>query len=104
MLKNHYAKDVTFEDNSIKADLKDPTAKDKTIVGTVHVEAGLLPKINSDDLARQLSDKSMKDVQDTLSHLPQVSSNEITYSPNLLFLSKLMPKLPKQVSVVVQSQ
>jgi hypothetical protein len=103
LLKNHYASDVTFEDNSVKTDLQDPKVSGKDVTATAHVEGGSLPKINGDDLAKQLSGKSMKDAQDTLDHLPQVSSTAITYSPNLYVLSKVLPNLPKQVSVVVQS-
>src|SRR5581483_601099 len=44
LLKSHYASDVTFEDNTIKATVQDPKVTGKTVTATVHAEGGSLPK------------------------------------------------------------
>lgn len=103
-LKNKYSDNISFADNSIKAAVQGTKAKDEDAVeGTLDIQGGLLPNINSDDVVKDLDGKSLKDAELLLSDLPQVADSNITFSPNIPLLPLIMPQLPKTISVEIQS-
>ncbi len=105
VLKNKYAQDVTFAPNSINATVKTAKQKDtKSAESTVTLQAGLLPKINPQDVIENVKDKSLGQAQETLGNLPQVTKTDITFSPPVPLLPNLFPRLPKQIAVEVKTQ
>ena len=103
-LKNHYSNNISFADNSIKARVQGTKPKNENSVeGTLDMQGGLLPNINSDDVVKNLDGKSLKEAETILSDLPQVAQSEITFSPNIPFLPLIIPQLPKNISVEIRS-
>ncbi len=104
ILKDHYSQDISFADETLKNEIKDAKVKnDKELNAKLKITAGLLPKIDNNEVANKLKNKSAKEAKEILSSLPQVAGSEIKFSPNILFLSSLFPTLPKNISVVVKS-
>ena len=67
------------------------------------MNAGLLPKLNNEDIVKNLTGKSFADATTYLKSLPQVSSAEITLSPSLPLLPKLLPRFSDHITVVEQT-
>lgn len=104
ILQKNYAKDMTFDENNIQTNIKDAKQKSpKEIAATLVMNAALLPRIDDQAIARELSGKSRKEVDVILSRIPQVERTEIRYTPDISFLSKLLPRLPNHVSINVSS-
>lgn len=105
VLKDNYSEDISFANNSIKNELKNTKVKNANeIQSTASIVAGLLPQINSNEVAVKLRDKSSKEAKDILSTLPQVTNSEIKYSPNIFFLSGIFPRLPNNIKVTVKPE
>lgn len=103
-LKNHYHEQGNFSDNSIKNNLQNLNTQDpKVITGKVSITVGLLPDINTNDVTKKLHQKSLKEAKIYLSTLPQIASSTITFSPSLPLLPTILPLLPNQITVRLQS-
>jgi hypothetical protein len=103
-LQKNYAQDMTFNENSIQTKIEDAKQKSpKEIAATLIMNASLLPKIDGAAIAKELSGKSQKEADAILSRIPQLKGSEISYTPNISFLSKLFPNLPNHVTINVSS-
>lgn len=67
------------------------------------VSGGLIPKLNSDDIAKSVQGKSFDDAKNSVSGLPQVSDVEISLSPSLPFLPKHIPSDTKKIKIEVKT-
>lgn len=104
VLAKKYSDNMTFDENNVDVKVKDPQKEsDKEISGTLTINASLLPKISTGDLAKKLSGKAMNDMNKIISGLPQVQSTSVSYRPNISFLAKLFPRLPNNVTVTLSS-
>ena len=104
ILKDQYSQDISFADKSLKNEIKNTkTESDKELSATLKITAGLLPKIESSEVVSKLKGKSPKEAKELLSALPQAAGSEIKFSPNILFISNLFPRLPNNISVVIKS-
>lgn len=104
VLKDKYSQDISFADKSLKNEVRDAKANgDDEIKARLKITAGLLPKIDNNEVVGKLKNKSPGQAKEILSTLPQVAGSEIKFSPNIFFLSNLFPTLPNNISVVVKS-
>jgi len=104
ILQKNYSKDMTFDEKDIQTKIEDAKQKSpKEIAATLIMNASLLPKIDNQGIARQLSGKSSKEAEFIISRIPQLERSEIHYTPNISFLSKLLPRLPNHVTIDVSS-
>lgn len=105
ILKDHYSSDISFAGNSLKNDVKDAKVKnDKEIQTSLKITAGLLPKIDKDEVMNKIKNKSPKQTKEIIGTLPQVVSSEIKYTPNIALLADIFQRLPKNLSVLVKSE
>jgi len=77
--------------------------KNNEATATLKMSAGLLPKLNKDEIVQSLTGKSFTDATDYLKTLPQVNTAEISLSPSLPLLPKLLPRFSKNITVVLQT-
>lgn len=104
LLEKNYAKNMTSDENTLDIKVNDAKKKsDKEITATLTINAALLPKIDNQSIAKQISGKSVKDAEAIISHFPQVEHTTIVYTPNISFLATLFPRLPNHVTVTVSS-
>ncbi len=90
------AGNLTLDENRITTSAKDIKATGTTEVATTLTISGfLLPKINQEDLAKQISGKNIKDAQNLLTTIPQVESAIIKISPNIPLLPQNLPGVEK---------
>lgn len=103
LLTNKISSDMTPTSDGIKADLQNATAnKDgSSATATLQASAGLIPKIDTAQIAQRLSGKSFAAIQPTLSDIKQLSSADVKLSPNLFFLPHTLPRLASHIQVKV---
>ncbi len=105
LLKDKYSEDISFAEGGIKSEVKNiKSNKDKSVNGTLKITAGLLPKIENEEVVNKLKNKSSKEAKDIIGTLPQVINSEIKYSPSLFFLTGIFPRLPNNIKVTVQPE
>lgn len=104
ILKDNYSTDIAFADESIKNEVSNTKIdKNNNINGKLKITAGLLPKIESTEVKNKIKNESSSNAKKMLSNLPQVEKVDIKYSPSLLFLSSVFPKLPKNIELTIKS-
>lgn len=102
VLKDKYPKEASFADNSVKETVTDAKQKtNKAATATVTLEAGLLPKIDKQDVINNIKNKSFSQAKEILTSLPQVEQADVSFSPSIPLLPLLFPRLPRQISVDV---
>lgn len=96
---------MTLAKSGIQYDLKDLKVKNsKEVFATFAIKSFLIPIINNQKVTDSISGKSFEEAKRQLLSLPQVSSVNITLSPNLPFLPKTLPRFPKNIKLSLSSQ
>jgi hypothetical protein len=105
ILQKKYSKEIDFATGSIKTRIKESNQNDdKEITGTIVLQAGLLPQIKADTIQKQLENKSLGEAKNILEKLPQATSNEIKFSPNISMIAGIFPTLPKNIKVIILAE
>ncbi len=105
LLKESYTQDISFAKEGLKNELSQVKAKDDNeITARILITAGLLPKIDKNEVINKLKNKSPKDAKEILSTIPQVAENDIKYSPNISILASIFKRLPQKIDVTVKSE
>lgn len=104
IIQKNYSKNLTFDEKNIQTKIVDAKQKSpKEVMASLVINASLLPKIDNQEIAKELRGKSGKEADAIISRIPQLERSEIHYSPNIFFLSKMLPRLPNHVTVNVSS-
>ncbi|MDO8657977.1 MAG: baseplate J/gp47 family protein [Candidatus Levybacteria bacterium] len=94
---------MTFTKSGISYDLTDIKIKnEKEISANLKAKAKLLPKLDN-KIISGLSGKSFTDAENILLKLPQVSNIDISMSPKIPFLPKILPRISTNISFKVES-
>lgn len=101
-LKNKFSQDLTISEKGITNTVTNLKVKsEKEISATLHIKAGLLPKLNTDKISADLAGKSFVNATEITAKLPQVDHAEFTLSPNLFFLPRILPQSDKNITVKI---
>lgn len=77
-------------------------ASDTELTAVAAINAGLLPKIDVEDMKSKLTGKSFTEAKNIAKNTSvQIKDTQITLSPNLPFLPQMLPRLSKNINVVV---
>ncbi len=105
IMKAKYNQDTTVAQNSVSETVKNISKKNaKTAEASITLQAGLLPKIDTQDVIDNIKDKSLGEAKKTIANLPQVTQTDIVFSPPIPLLPNLFPSLPKQIAVEIKTQ
>ena len=85
---------VEAEATGIKKDGDKTTAK-------VKIKAGLIPKVDEEELAKKIAGKSIEDATSELNQIPEVKNVNINVFLNLPFLPKNLPFSSGKIKIVV---
>jgi hypothetical protein len=80
------------------------TNKDGSISADLEISAGLLPKIDSDSLTKQIAGMSVAKARNLLQNISQVQNVGIDLKPNLPFLSQNLPGNPKNITIQITAK
>ena len=78
--------------------------KDNSISADLEISAGLLPKIDSDSLAKQIAGMSIAKARNLLQNIGQVENVGIDLKPNVPFLSQNLPTNPKNITIQITTK
>lgn len=105
ILKTKYTQDVNIPENRIQMQVDDAEKKDDgEVTAIVRISAGILPRLDTAQIAQDITGKSFADAEASLKRLPQVKTIKIQLSPNIPFLPKMLPKMSKNITVVATPQ
>ena len=102
ILKDKIPTNMTISHGGIQTDLSNIT-NDKTISASVNLKASLLPKVDEVDMAKNITGKSFTEATQIIKALPQIQDVNIMNKPNFPFLPKILPRLSKNITIVIQS-
>lgn len=101
LVQNTVPKNLTLNDKDIKIVIKDVVKKKDSINANLNIKAILQPIIDKKSLASKLSGISFEKAKAKLAKIPQVSRVEISSSPNIPILPKMLTKNSKNIKIVV---
>lgn len=86
-------------------DIKDVTAQRDKDVLTIsgRYEAGLVSKLNTDDLKNKIAGKSVKDSRNIIKSAGDVADVQITFSPAIPFIDSI-PRNPNKINIKVTTE
>lgn len=99
LLKNKFPS-MTLAKNGISSSFNDVKSSEETIDAVVHLKAMLIPEINSQTIAKQITGVSFEEAKAILSKLSQVSSVNIALHPNFPFAPKILPRFTNNIIIV----
>jgi hypothetical protein len=103
-LKNKYSQDQTIPEKDIASSVSGVKQReDKNISAVLDIKAGLLPRLDTPKIAKTITGKSYSDVQEYVRGLPQVERADISLSPGIPFLPKLLPRMTDNITIVVKA-
>lgn len=103
LLKSQYS-NIAIADGSLEYTFDDTKKNDSDIVAHVTIHGGLLPKLDKEQLIMEIAGKSISDAKSLLSGKPQVESSNITVSPNIPLLPKLLPRQKDNITLTISAQ
>src|SRR3989344_2074154 len=97
-------KDLILSKDTVKYNVENIKQKnEKEITATLKVKAPFIPKIDIKKIQSEISGKSFDLAKDIIIKIPQVSDINISLRPNLPFLPKNLPRIPQNITVVVNN-
>ena len=95
--------DFKASDVTIQSQLKE-VKKDGKIIFSAHFKANLLPKINTEEIRRNITGKNLKLVEDYFRGLTTIAGYEITIKPKLPLLTNSLPNISRNISIAVATR
>ncbi len=77
---------------------------DKELSGVAEIKTGLVPKLDTAKIAKDLAGKSFTQAQEYSKSLSQVQNMQIQLHPDLPLIPKLLPRMTNNIQVIVQPQ
>lgn len=97
-------KDMVIAQEGVAYDVKTLKQKsDKEVLATLKIKASLLPKLNNEEIAKQIKGKAFEEAEAILMKLPQAADVRISLHPGLPFLPKILPRNSNNIKLVVKS-
>ncbi len=78
--------------------------KNNDITSTILAKAFLLPKLEKENLAKDIAGKSFADTKNIIEKNPQIKSVDIKLQPNIPLLPMVMPKFSQNISINIQKE
>lgn len=98
-LKTLFGTDV--DTKNVELSFENIKVKGTTVLATLKVKAKIFPNLNITDLAKSIAGKSFTQAQNELLSLPQVADVRISFSPNLFFFPKTLPRINKNIKIEI---
>ena len=80
------------------------TDKNGDVAADLTINAGLLPKLDQESIAKQIAGISIQKARNLLLNMPQVENVGIELKPNLFFLSQNLPGNPKNITIQITAK
>ncbi len=104
LIKDTFDKNLTVSDQDIQNTIKNIEQKDETSLnGTLTMRAKLLPKIDTEKLAKTLAGRSFGKAKETLLSYPQVADVTISLFPPVPFLPLILPRQAGNITITIKT-
>ncbi len=95
--------DITINKDNLNVNVKNIKSKDSNnIDADLNIQAFLLPKIDQEALAKQVAGQSAGKAKTILGEISHVSSVDVSISPAIPLLPKLLPRNSKNISFEIK--
>jgi hypothetical protein len=99
-LKKKFSDNLNLSEKGVSLALKNEKQKDEgEVAATIIIQAGLVPKLDTDALIERIHGKSLSEANEELKRVPQVAKAEIKLSPFLPFLPVSLPKKTDRITI-----
>lgn len=102
-----YSKDILKDHSNmilidrIKYDLENIRQEKEDISALLKIKASYMPNIDKEKITAQITGKQIKESEEILSKLPEVSDIEISVTPQFPLLPKALPRISKNISIEI---
>lgn len=100
-LKENIDSDMTIDEENIQVEATDIEKDKDETTAKVKIKAGLIPKIDVSEIAKEIAGKSLTDAELELNAIPEVNDIDIKVFLNLPILPKRLPFSSDKIKVVV---
>lgn len=97
------ASNMTLPDGSIAIAVTDIKQSKNTVVGNIKITAKPIPTLNTKDIQKTITGKSLEDADTTIKGLPRVARVEVVSNPRLPFFSTSLPRISDNITIIVKS-
>lgn len=95
-------KDLSVNPKDFNVSVTDVKVKNGDVSATLTVKASLIPKIQKENILKQIQGKSVTQAEETLKALPLVNDVKIKMSPPIPLLPKRIPP-PSRVKILIET-
>lgn len=89
--------------HGVSYDVKDLSVKDDNAKASLVMNAHLIPKIDIQNLIKQIAGQSFTQAKNILSTTPQFSDATFTISPHIFFLPKSLPRISSNITMTIDT-
>lgn len=76
---------------------------EKEITAILRVKAGLLPKIDRENITKEITGLPFEEAKISLSKIPQVSDITISVFPSIPFIPQALPRVQKNITIIINT-
>lgn len=87
--------------SKLETNLTDTKQDKDTISGNLSIKAFLLPKIDQNQITKDISGKSFSQAESVIKNIPQVSDVQMHLSPNIPLLPKILPRIGSHIHIKI---
>lgn len=95
-------KDLSVNPKDFNVSVTNVKVKNGDVSATLTVKASLIPKIQKEDILKQIQGKSVAQAEETLKSLPLVNDVQVKISPPIPLLPKRIPP-PSRVKILIET-
>lgn len=99
VLKNNISDETTIDPDSLKFKVDEIEQEKNQAYAKISINGFVIPKIDKDKIAKDISGKPFDDAKDLIKKTPQVSSTDIKLSFSLPFLPQRLPFFSNNIKI-----
>lgn len=100
-LEENIDPDMKIDEDKVEAEAADIKKDGDKTTAKVKIKAGLIPKVDEEELTKKIAGKSIEDATSQLNQIPEVKNVNISVFLNLPFLPKNLPFSSGKIKIVV---
>jgi len=104
IMKDKIPSDSDITNDGIQTEVSNIKQNKDTISANLAMKASLVPKLDIQQIAKEITGKSFTGTATALKNRPQVSDISIHLQPNFPFLPKFLPRLMKNIHIIITVQ
>lgn len=100
-LRENIEPDMTIDEDNIEVEASEIKKDGDETTAKVKIKAGLIPKIEEEEIAKKIAGKSFEEAEKELSSIPELANTDFDVFLNLPLLPKKLPFSSGKIKVVI---